>query len=163
MTEDMKVSSKRRRVLQTVGSIGAIKVLSGAATAKESSKEYIKHSTDSKLEYIGEHINFHPSQSRAAFVSAAFDKGIELYVAEDVKTDTDKPSVVYQITSNSSGGVYAPEWQQGNYIKYQQGLSEYERQIPRSYRVLDHKVTEENVVDVEKTLENAKIITEDDE
>lgn len=112
---------------------------------------------EKKLDEIGNHLAFHNSHDRAAFISAAFEKGVELYVAEDVSKKSDIPSAVYQLTSDTAGGVYNPQWKKGNYLAFQKNLSKFEVKVPRSYRILEHKMNEECVVDVEETLEKAEM------
>jgi len=143
----------RREILQGMGAIGGTAVIPGIAFGKQNT--YKTHKTDHTLKRIGTQIAFHDAQSRAAFISAAFEKGIELYVAEGVREKDDVPSAVYQITTDSVGGVYNPTWERGNRLSFQRNLSRYSLKIPPSYKVLEHKMEKENVVDVERTLENA--------
>lgn len=146
----------RRTILQGIGAISSIGAVSGVAAGKQN--QYKSHNTSEQLNKIGSQISFHPSQDRAAFISAAFEKGLELYVAENVQNGSDIPSQVYQITSDTVGGAYDPKWQSGNRITFQKNLSRYKLKIPRSYKVIEHKVEEENVVDVEHTLQNAEVV-----
>lgn len=148
----------RRSVLRSIGSVGALSSLSGIAVGK--GNEYPRHDGGRSLEDIGNYVAFHPSQDRAAFISAAFEAGVELYIAEGVRSESDTPTEVYQITSDTTGGVYGPEWKNGNRLSFQRNLSRYTVKVPRSYKVLEHKIEKENVVDVEATLENATRVDE---
>lgn len=149
---------QRRSLLQKLSAVGAMVAAPSTAAAKQ--EEYPAHRTSKELGIIGNQITFHHSQDRAAFISAAFEDGIELYVAEDVSDETDIPRIVYQITSETVGGVFDPEWERGNTLSFQKNLSRYSVKVTRSYKVLEHKMTKENVIDVEKTLKNARVVNE---
>lgn len=97
---------KRRKVLQGMGTISASSAVTGIVAGDQNT--YKKHDTTEKLEQIGSQISFHESQDRAAFISAAFEKGIELYIAEGVSGRSDVPAEVFQITTETAAGAYNP-------------------------------------------------------
>ncbi|WP_152421169.1 hypothetical protein [Natronolimnohabitans innermongolicus] len=80
----------RRTILQEIGAISTIGAASGIAAGKQN--QYRSHNTNEQLNKIGYQIAFHKSQDRAAFISAAFEEGIELYIAENVRAKSDIPS-----------------------------------------------------------------------
>ncbi len=147
---------QRRKFIHGTALVSSATLLPTAAVAK--SETYEIKDTEKELDRIGTQIEFHDSQDRAAFISAAFEDGIELYVAEDVYDESDVPSQIYQITTDTAGGVYDPKWKSGNYLSFQKNLSRYTIQLPRSYKVLEHKLEEKNVVDAEETLANAEVV-----
>jgi len=137
-----------------MGAVGSIPVVSGLATGKQN--EYKQHETSEPLSRIATHISYHPSQKRAAFISAAFADSIELYVSEGVTDDSDVPSEVYQITTGTKAGVYGPEWEQGSRLTFQRNLSRLSLKIPPSYTILEHKIEKRSVVNMEATMAAAR-------
>jgi len=156
---------KRRTVLEAIGSMGGIGVISNTVAAKPDKNRkkgvYDRYETSKQLRRIGSQIDFHPSQKRAAFISAAFERGIELYVAEGIEAVDDSPSEVYQITSGTTTGVFNPTWESGNRLSFQRNLTRYSMKITPSYKILDHKVEQASVVDIERTMQNATVVSSD--
>lgn len=152
------VKKRRRTLLKKIGAASAASSMAGVASAKKDSKGRERRTekdgrfneiteVSESLDRLTNDYDFHPAQDRAAFVSASFGQGIELYVAEGVSSLSEVPSNVYQISDDLVGGAFDPEWEKGNRLSYQQNLSRVSVKVPRSYKKLEHKVEEESVLD----------------
>jgi len=145
---------RRRDVLKSTASIGAVTSIPTVALAKKNkkkqkdSKRYTQIDIEKAvpLRAIAAGARKHPSQNRIAFVTAAFGDGIQLYIAENISNVDGTPTEIYQITENSKTGVYEPRWKHGNRIEYVNDFIRYQRKVPRSYIAFEEKNIEKQVV-----------------
>jgi hypothetical protein len=144
---------RRRKVLQGLGVAGGAIAVPGIVSGKP--ERYDTVEVNHPLEQIGSQINIHDEQDRAAFISAALEEGIELYVAEGVEEKSEIPREVYKITANSVGGAFAPRWKEGNKLTFTRGLKQYEMSLPRSYNSQSTKIVGSNV-DLNQTIKNGR-------
>jgi len=159
---------QRRNILRSIGVLGSSLAVPGVATgqpdrARGRPERYETVAANHPIRRIGTQIAFHDSHERAAFVSAVFSEGIELYVAEDVQEPGDVPSNIYRITSDSMIGSFKPSWEKPNEISFAHDLRRERIRVPRSYIRHPAQVTVRTDIDINRTVENAEFADRFDE
>jgi hypothetical protein len=133
----------RRKVLQGIGTTA---VISSASTAVQARDTYPQVNHENVNESIGDllidsaanpRIAEDPKHNRIAFVTNAFEQGLELYLADGVKSIDETASEIFQITSGSAVGTMDLTWDNRNQLEYWNDGKMYQLKLPPSNKIFE--------------------------
>lgn len=146
MTEQ---SPNRRRVLRSLGAVGALSLLPGQALGASKTKlgtplDDLGPYEKATVEEMSAVYQGRPDEGQYAISTGAYGNGIELYLAVGATSPKERPEQVIPLTNSSEIGVFAPQWTGESKIEY---TRDYERKVAE--------------LSTDNTLESITVVDED--